>query len=493
MTKGALAAPPIYDDVGYLWDAYRRIAFADVGSLFALVKNFVIDPPHAPIETLTAIVGFSVFGPNNYGPYIANIWALAACAGFVFTVARSQLAAKPSLCLAAIVMFIPVTGALVNEFRPDMAAALMFAFAGYLLVTQPISNLRIRHRVLLGLFIAFAVFMKPTAVVVTVPMIGLAGILSMVMAGRARIQNELLPALFVASIALLALAPIAYVWGKHTFEYVYAALVTDKDIWNTQGGWYDYLIFNATGAAGTIALGVFFKFGLVAIILDTIVSLRKGGLRNLDRSLAFYFWCLVIFLGVATATGKSLQQSSYFFFPFILASILAVSRLLRRIEPALAAVFLVLTAVFMQPANTYQDSLKRLETVQMLPQITNLIASKANSVPACNGVMHGYGVIGAYPLTGEAVALDVAQKFRIQIAIYQLFMLRNFDDLVRQVDESNFVLAPNQAGLAESLSQRLPGTAFHQQIIDKLKADPRWSEHRIDAPDPATLFVRESC
>ncbi|MFS8057181.1 glycosyltransferase family 39 protein [Rhizobium sp. BR 317] len=493
MTKGALAAPPIYDDVGYLWDAYRRIAFANVGSLFALIKNFVADPPHAPIQTFTAIIGFSVFGPNNYGPYIANIWALAACAGFVFIVARSQLAAKPSLCLTTIVMFIPVTGALVNDFRPDMAAALVFAFAGYLLISQPISTFRIRYRILLGIFIAFAVFMKPTAVVVTVPMIGLAGILSIVSDGRARIRNELPPVVFVATAALIALAPLAYVWGKHTFEYVYAALITDKDIWNTQGGWYDYLIFNATGAAGTIALGVFFKIGFAAIGLDVIVSLHRGGLRSLDRSLAFYFWCLVIFLGVAMATGKSLQQSSFFFFPFIFASILAVSRLLRQTEPTLAAVFLALTVVFVPPANSYQDSQKRLETMQMLPQITNLIAAKAKSVPACNGAMHGYGVIGAYPLTGEAVALDVAQKFRTQIAIYQLFILRDFDDLMRHVDASNFVLAPNQAGLQESLAQRLPGTAFYRQIIDKLRADPKWSEHRIDAADPATLFVREKC
>lgn len=80
MRSGSLSWPPIHDDATYLLDAYHRLAFGGVDSLATLIRTFYLDPPHAPMTTLTEILGFSLLGSSVYAAYAANAWLLAVFA-----------------------------------------------------------------------------------------------------------------------------------------------------------------------------------------------------------------------------------------------------------------------------------------------------------------------------------------------------------------------------------------------------------------------------
>jgi hypothetical protein len=72
LRSGSLSRPPVYDDVVYLLDAYQRLAFGGVNSLGTLVHSFLTNPPHAPMSTLTAMLGYSLIGPYLWAAYAAN-------------------------------------------------------------------------------------------------------------------------------------------------------------------------------------------------------------------------------------------------------------------------------------------------------------------------------------------------------------------------------------------------------------------------------------
>ena len=72
--EGTLAMPPIYDDANYLLDGYLRVLRGDATSLFNLVASIIADPPHAPLSTLTSMLGYSLLGPHVWAPYFVSTW-----------------------------------------------------------------------------------------------------------------------------------------------------------------------------------------------------------------------------------------------------------------------------------------------------------------------------------------------------------------------------------------------------------------------------------
>ncbi len=489
---GALSAPPIYDDNGYLLDAYQRLAFDGVNSIWSLIGNFLQAPPHSPVETLTALAGYSIFDRGNEGPYIAKVWVLAAYAAIMLKVARDRLSPWTSLAVVTVMLFVPAAGAIMGELRPDLTAGLFFGFAGYLLILKPIEGRSIAWTLALGVFCALACVIKLSAVVITVPMLGAAYLLSSGLSWRIDLKR----AIALSAGALSVLVPVALIWGPQTYTYVWNALVTNKDIWYTAGGWGYHLAYSAFGDGGGRALGPFFWSGALLIAADIVISMARPR-EPFARAGAYYIWCGIIFLGIASAADKSIYQSSFFFFPFLIASVIAAGRLLGRLPsrweaaPVLGA--LAACLAFLPAANTYQLNQHRAYTRPMLEQISPIIAEASAAVPACNGEIHAISVVGSYPITAEAVALDVAQRFRTRTTIYHLFIMRSYEEMMGFIDRSNFVVFPNEEGMKEAVNQHLPGVQFSDQIREALSRDDRWEGRSIEAADPLMVFTRKAC
>jgi len=111
LNVGALAAIPDYDDNGYLLDGYYHFMFDCARSLWSLAVNFNQHPSYVPVETLTIILGYWLFGSSNVGSYIMKIWSLAAYALVIFSVAPNRVDSRSATLLAIAAMFVPAAGA----------------------------------------------------------------------------------------------------------------------------------------------------------------------------------------------------------------------------------------------------------------------------------------------------------------------------------------------------------------------------------------------
>ncbi|TNB49574.1 hypothetical protein FF124_01025 [Martelella lutilitoris] len=490
---GALSAPPTYDDSGYLMDGYYRFMLDGVRSLWSLAESFVQYPPHAPVEALTVVLGYWFFGPSNVGPYIMNIWGLSAFALMMFSVAGDRIDDRAATLLAIAAMFVPVAGAIISELRPDMIAGLFFAFSGYVLLVREGAKRDHRAAALVGLLCAFSMIIKLSAVVITVPMLGFALVAGVALQSEARSKAVSGAAITVAA-AFVILVPVAYIWGGQTYAYVHQALVSNRDIWFTPGDRWFHLSYYATGPGGSVGLGNLFYVGVALILIDIAASLATK--RSDIRSLAYYAWTLLIFIGMTNSAEKTVYQGSFFFFPFVISSVVALSRLLsmfpRQSFRGSAAIAL-LAVLFLEPAHTYNQGLYRKDTAAMVEQISDIVVQSASATPLCGAPMYRFAVVGSQPVTAQTVALEVAKKDRLRLALDWLFFVREWETMEQEIEKANFVLLPNEAGLRDSLNQHLPGAVYNDQVRALLRQDNRWQEYRIEAADPLTLFVRERC
>jgi len=60
LRSGVLALPPTYDDVAYFNEAIVRLKQMDDSGGMALVSGYLANPPHAPLQTLLAFIGFAL-------------------------------------------------------------------------------------------------------------------------------------------------------------------------------------------------------------------------------------------------------------------------------------------------------------------------------------------------------------------------------------------------------------------------------------------------
>src|SRR5229473_4498654 len=239
LRSGSLSRPPVYDDVVYLLDAYQRLAFGGVNSLRTLVNSFLTQPPHAPMSTLTAMLGYSLIGPYLWAAYAANVWMLGLFAAAVYLVARQNMDRIPSILVVALMLFVPAAHALITEFRPDQGAGVILACALYSLVSTDYAKATRPRLVALGFLVVCAVMAKPSAIVATVPVLGLAAAIGILRPGyysSSEAIYSIRAAILAVAVAIAILIPCAVLWGPVTYAYIYQALVTNKDIWGADGG-----------------------------------------------------------------------------------------------------------------------------------------------------------------------------------------------------------------------------------------------------------------
>lgn len=494
LTNGALSTPPIYDDNGYLLDAYRRLSFGGVNSIASAITSFLQNPPHAPLQTLATMAGFMLFGPNNFGPYVVNAWGLAVYVISLFLIARASLSRGSSLLLAAALIFVPAAGAIISELRPDMIAGVLFGIALYRLVAHRFAKASTGSNLLLGLLCALSVIAKPSAFVIVLPMLGAAALV-----GLAHPRSFSWPASVfgigtITLAALVILVPYSVIWGPQVIAYVYQALVSNKDIWATDGSLLFHWTYHSVGPGGSLALGPFLFMGLAAIVGDITFSLYKKAPSTQYTALAYYGLVFIIYCGMAMTAEKTVYQGSFFYFPFIFATTIAASRLIsilgdRRVHALVAA--LTAVAIFLPPSTSYQSNKARPETPQMLADISAIIVQSIRSSGTCLPKSPIYTTVAAYPITPEAVALDVAQNYAVDLELQHLFMVRDEVEALGLASESSFVLTPNKWGAAEG--KHLPGVAFSDAIYQMLLHSPEWSGHVIEGTDPPTLFVKRHC
>lgn len=495
LRSGSLSRPPVYDDVVYLLDAYQRLAFGGVNSLGSLVHSFLTNPPHAPMSTLTAMLGYSLIGPYLWAAYAANVWMLGLFAAAVYLVARQNIDRIPSILVVALMLFVPAAHALITEFRPDQGAGVILACALYSLVSTDYAKATKPRLVALGFLVVCAVMAKPSAIVATVPVLGLAAAIGIVRPGyysSSEAIYSIRAAIPAVAVAIAILIPCAVLWGPATYAYIYQALVTNKDMWGADGDHLYHWMFNSFGAGGHQALGPFLWLGLSSIMVDALLSFSPRLHRGNYDTLAFYFVTTILYSGIAVSSQKTVYQGSLFYFPFLLATTLAVGRILIRMggrSPiAVTGVLLAMAIIFMPATSFYQFYREFQDSGPILVSVSNDVANEVlrKRVSGCTAESFVLAAMTPDPIPPEAVALDLAMRQRVKIAPFTPYAVRSAAEMDHAVDGADFVILSR----AEEHSN-LPGSKFGAHTSLRLSTSADW--HRIAASGDYELFAKAKC
>lgn len=506
LLHGHLAMVPIYDDVNYMADALVRLRFDAGSGLRSLVRSFAADPPHAPITTLTGILGFGLLGPEPIAAYIANLWVLLVFLVFVTFMTRPLESWIDRALIIATFLFVPVVHAMVMEFRPDLPGGLFLGIAAYLICQTDIVAASHRRRVGLALLCLAATIIKPTAFIIVVPGLALAALVTLF--GQLVLDRGNKRATFAAfgevlGVYALAMVPFVILWGRLTADYVYAVLFTDADVWATAGDRAFHLLYHSTGVGGVLGLGKFFRNGMILILIDLALTVWRRAPRDW-RTAAYYFVVGAVYVAMAMSGEKTPYQGSFFYIPFVIAFTAAAVRIILvaresvldgAVRPALIAI-LALYAWQYPLASYYYgampDSIRLPPIVQTITE--RLVAVKAANLdnPACSDRPLTVIFTDSFPIPTDLVRFEAA-KVGVHVVVSTTFMTRSFEEMKGNADRGDLILIADPTH--RSTSRWLPGLAFNPELFAFLDAQKGWARFDVGGADgkPQWLFVAPHC
>jgi len=493
---GRLSAPATYDDVGYLYDAFQRYYFRTDRSLLDIAWSFLRDPPHAPLTTLTAMFGYALAGPRVISPYIANITGFAVYAAFMFWLAQS-LSLLPRLLIASTALFLPASHVLINELRPDMIAGVLFGIAIYVAISvRPEMH---KRSVLagIGIFLAFAATSKPSSMVLCVPIIGFAVMIGIT---RTAADNGVGAAIktwgFIVAGTFITFAVFLAVFGNQTIAYIYAALVTNAEIWRLPGDAHFHWSYHSFGSGGKTMLGPFFWILLVLIIIDMARSIFIR--KQVWESLSYALILIILYFGMATNPSKTVYQGCFFYFPFAIAGYAAIVRLLShlsyRLRVATAIFALSGTFAFMPAASSAyrapKDGLQEVESSVLAIIRARTVERRSENCPVRNLVVAS---IAAFPIPAATVALSAGINLSLYMEVRTPYFSRDRDYVLDSLQKADFVLIPSEMHVRNA-PYKIPSMSFAEDARVAL-SKPQW--RKFDLPislgSVAQLYVKQTC
>lgn len=510
LREGRLVGVPVYDDVRYLSDAMDRVMFAPGSGVWSVLATFWSNPPHAPLTTLTAAAGFWAFGPHAIAAYVANLWVFALYIAVCGWLSRPLGGLLVRSLFVGVMAYVPAAHAMITEFRPDLAAGLLFAVALRLLARTDFREASLEERLALAVVAVAATVMKLSGVVLVIPALGIGLVIQVAAQYRAsdRDRGRLLRhALGTMAFYLLLLAPLAVVFGPATVRYIAGTLFTDADIWATPGGWWFHLGYHLIGPGARQALGAFLVpvIGLVAI--DLLLCLKSRNWRQ-GSPLPLYAMLLVIYLAMAVSGEKTTYQGSYFYFPILLAAASALVRLCvaaraqwpaaaPRIVRAAGIGALAACIVFLPLGSSYFGRpADRPEAGRLIGEVTNAVFDVAKEDwqggKSCQDRVPTIMTLDYDPLAADALQMALAAG-GLRVEAVSVFFPRSLDEALHWVGEVDLVAMADPASGHEN-PWLLIGN-YAPQIFGFLSAKPGMRKIAVGTYEnrPYWLFANADC
>ena len=294
LRQGQLSVPITYDDIVYFVDAaYRLQLFYDSG-IGPFLRSCFAEPSHAPLSTVMALLGFAVFGINDWAPAVANAVWVAILLLFV----RGLLWHLPRWAFVAISLSVlswPLVGSLVIDVRPDMVAGLLTVIGCCLMIRSNFVGSSARHAVFVSVPFGLALIAKPSISPVTFAIFGLSLLVTVIVDGwpnfdRRFLRNaarQIVKSCLV--ILLIALPYFATAW-RYVYEYIFRTTFgSEKQIWGIQMDVVDAAAYYLWGTGGQTMMGAWFWVTVVLTVLAAVFDLanKRVAWRNLGLLAVF--------------------------------------------------------------------------------------------------------------------------------------------------------------------------------------------------------------
>ncbi|MBZ9938241.1 hypothetical protein LB518_18220 [Mesorhizobium sp. BR1-1-16] len=505
--SGHLAMVPTYDDVNYFADALVRLRFADGFGLRSVIWSIISDPPHAPVTTLTGMLGFWLFGPEPIAAYIANGWVMLLFLVFMARMSR-PLGNEPDRALfIGVFLFVTAVQAMVMEFRPDLPSGLMLAIAVHVICRFDFRTASLRDKIGLAAIAVATTIIKPSAVVLTIPVLSIAlglGVLTQCLNDRknyALILKAALPAIVAYFVMMV---PFALIWGQQTIIYIIGVLFTYADVWRTPGDAAFHWNYHLFGVGGQAALGHFVKFGIAVIAID--LMLFAGVRRYRQRGvIQYYIMLVIIYCAMATSGEKTPYQGSLIYLPIVIGVGTALVRVLAFAKdisgvnwlPRAALIMMIVVAAYRAPLAFYYYG--AAPNSPQLPPIVERIVQRLVEVklanvenPQCTDRPLEVVSADAEPIPVPLIQYEAA-KAGVHVVTPVTFMMRDLPDMETIADHGDIVLIADPSH--HSTSRWLPGVVNNTALFDHLTAQQGGARFDVGSPDgtPQWLIVAPRC
>ena len=345
-SAGSLAFPPIFDDVNYFLSgaAYLK-PFHDEG-FKGILLQYLSNPPHAPLSTFQAFIGFSLLGVHAWvGPVVNAIILFLFVKAFLAVAA--DLAFCQALLLAVALLGFPIIGETLMVFKSDWFCALITAAGALFILLRPGWLSSGRDQLIAGALFGAALWAKPSVFPVTIGTYGAAMLLASLQAVWQRAFRAPALAILVTTATgiLISLPYYALALGQ-TLDYIWTtAFGAQAHIWVQHFPLRDQLRFYLTGWVGRASLGLWLYAGPAIAIALLGLLWASGDRRGLYRVALVFAIVVIAYLGVTIPEFKG-EHGAIFAALFFIATALAAVALVRRLPPILAWTACVLLLLF---------------------------------------------------------------------------------------------------------------------------------------------------
>jgi hypothetical protein len=327
---GRLIGAPGCDDVGYFNDGLDRLEVFYLRGWKGLAHSYSTSPPHSPFSTTLAAASFGLFGIHEWAPYAGNgliVFLLVVFTDLLLLGARLWV----RLAGLALVLTLPLTHKAVDEFRPDVAVALLTAMGVVMVLMRSLVTSSRRYQCVVGLVFGLALLVKPTMCVLTIFLWGLS--LSVALLCDRYLEKpgyrRLLTTYSLTGLITCIVAAPYYLWnGKHIFHYIYTNIFgSEAATWQIQISLQDHLLYYVTGRGAVEMVDTSVWVLGAAILTGAVYVLARRQSESIVRMSALAF-CM---LGAYAVPTVSACKHPFYGLAFLSLAVFAALLSLREI------------------------------------------------------------------------------------------------------------------------------------------------------------------
>jgi hypothetical protein len=500
LKAGRLAMDSVADDVSYLSDGLVRLNIFHHDGPWALLHSFLSSPPHSPWATVSAFLGFAIFGVHDWSAYLIYGTLVLVT---LFAANELLLPSNPvnRVLILSSILLTPLMLRAVHEFRPDFAVALfsdLFALAVLRLAcTKRANHHETRTHFVVGLLGGLAYLAKPSffayITVICITSVVLAEICHRIFSSDRLQTRETIQRLGGTILGILVLAlPYYLVAWKALLDYFFqnAAGGPEADIWKIPGGFSESFKLFILGPYMVQMLGFFGPW----LILWIILGIASSIIRKRTGPLAFI--CCGIILLILSASIIVLGRMNNIFFGqtwqlmLLLVALFAIgeaSRSDRLNIPAIGACALSVALSLGYPPTkdiwTISPDCRGQTSINYRALSTIVDAAKLGSPARKTStifVTFGGGV-------SSGTQRWLAMKNHMAVTLFDLHRSGNLEKQIAYAKTADFVEVADPT--SNWLYRWLPSGPIQESVLIALRADPIFQELTPVAGKEGVLYL----